>query len=55
MNFPHPKLQIFCFAILLAFASLAVNAQDTMERGRILISLNPRSSLRMLRMFRWKI
>src|ERR1700704_4870170 len=32
MNFPHLKLQILCFAILLAFASLTVNAQDSMER-----------------------
>jgi hypothetical protein len=33
MNYvPHPKLQIFCFAILLALASLTVNAQDSMER-----------------------
>jgi hypothetical protein len=30
--FSHPKLQIFCLAILLAFASLTVNAQDSMER-----------------------
>jgi hypothetical protein len=30
-HFPRPKLQTFCFVILLAFASLTVNAQDSME------------------------
>src|SRR6185503_10583158 len=32
MRFPHPKLQILCFAVLLAFVSLTASAQDTMER-----------------------
>ena len=32
MKFPHPKLQIVCFAVLLAFASITANAQDSMER-----------------------
>jgi hypothetical protein len=31
-HFPHPKLQLFCFAILLALVSFTVNAQDSMER-----------------------
>jgi hypothetical protein len=32
MKFPHPKLQLCCFAILLTFVSLTANAQDSMER-----------------------